>query len=92
VAPQLGKSAERFIQHLASANQDAHPVLIRLVLTLAIGAGKTIVMTMKIAWQTVNAVRRPRRCTTPSGTCSMWPARGREIGYGSRGSNRCRSF
>jgi type III restriction enzyme len=59
VAPQLGKSAERFIDHLASANQDANPGLSRLALKLATGAGKTTVMAMLIAWQTVNAVRRP---------------------------------
>lgn len=59
VAPQLGKSAERFIEHLANANQDANPGLSRLALKLATGAGKTTVMAMLIAWQTVNAVRRP---------------------------------
>ena len=31
----------------------------RLALKLATGAGKTTVMAMLIAWQTVNAVRRP---------------------------------
>jgi type III restriction enzyme len=59
VAPQLGKSAERFLEHLARANQDANPGLNRLALKLATGAGKTTVMAMLIAWQTVNAVRRP---------------------------------
>jgi type III restriction enzyme len=59
VAPQLGRSAERFIEHLANANQDANPGLSRLALKLATGAGKTTVMAMLIAWQTVNAVRRP---------------------------------
>ena len=59
VAPQLGKAAERFIEHLASANQDANPGLSRLALKLATGAGKTTVMAMLIAWQTVNAMRRP---------------------------------
>jgi type III restriction enzyme len=59
VAPQFGKSAERFIEHLANANQDANPGLSRLALKLATGAGKTTVMAMLIAWQTVNAVRRP---------------------------------
>ncbi len=32
----------------------------RLALKLATGAGKTTVMAMIIAWQTVNAVRRPQ--------------------------------
>ena len=35
------------------------PNLSRLALKLATGAGKTTVMAMLIAWQTINAVRRP---------------------------------
>src|SRR5690606_9832917 len=49
----------RFLEHLARANHDANPDLSRLALKLATGAGKTTVMAMLIAWQTVNAVRRP---------------------------------
>jgi type III restriction enzyme len=58
VAPgtQTGK---RLLAHLAAANQEANPELNRLALKLATGAGKTTVMAMLIAWQTVNAVRRP---------------------------------
>ncbi|HLG69786.1 MAG TPA: DEAD/DEAH box helicase family protein [Chloroflexota bacterium] len=48
-----------FIEHLARANNDANPELSRLALKLATGAGKTTVMAMLIAWQTINAVRRP---------------------------------
>jgi type III restriction enzyme len=59
VAPQVGKNGQRFLDHLASANQAANPELMRLALKLATGAGKTTVMAMLIAWQTVNAVRRP---------------------------------
>ncbi|MGD9983089.1 MAG: DEAD/DEAH box helicase family protein [Porticoccaceae bacterium] len=59
VAPQIGKNGERFLEHLAKANQDANPELSRLALKLATGAGKTSVMAMLIAWQTINAVRRP---------------------------------
>lgn len=59
VAPQLGKSGEKFLEHLANANNDANPELMRLALKLATGAGKTTVMAMLIAWQTINAVRRP---------------------------------
>jgi len=33
--------------------------LLRLALKLATGAGKTTVMAMIIAWQIINAVRRP---------------------------------
>src|SRR6185295_4295395 len=43
----------------ASANKEANPELMRLALKLATGAGKTTVMAMLIAWQTVNAVRHP---------------------------------
>ena len=59
VAPQAGKVGQIFIDHLDSANNDANPELMRLALKLATGAGKTTVMAMLIAWQTVNAVRRP---------------------------------
>ena len=58
VAPQSG-AGKRLLDHLASANMDANPELRRLALKLATGAGKTTVMAMLIAWQTVNAVRRP---------------------------------
>ena len=58
VAPQL-KSGKRLLEHMASANKDANPELMRLALKLATGAGKTTVMAMIIAWQTINAVRRP---------------------------------
>ncbi len=50
---------KRVLEHLAAANRDANPELMRLALKLATGAGKTTVMAMLIAWQTVNAVRRP---------------------------------
>jgi len=44
---------------LPAANKDANPQLSRVALKLATGAGKTTVMAMLIAWQTINAVRRP---------------------------------
>src|SRR5574337_733816 len=50
---------KRFIDQLEAANKDANPQLSRLALKLATGAGKTTVVAMLIAWQTVNAVRRP---------------------------------
>ncbi len=59
VAPQIGKAGERFLTNLVNANREANPELMRLALKLATGAGKTTVMAMLIAWQTVNAVRRP---------------------------------
>jgi len=59
VAPNAGKNASALLEHLANANNDANPELMRLALKLATGAGKTTVMAMLIAWQTINAVRRP---------------------------------
>lgn len=59
VAPQLGKEGRTFLEHFESASEQANPGLTRLALKLATGAGKTTVMAMIIAWQTVNAVRRP---------------------------------
>lgn len=59
VAPKMGKTGKQFLDHLAGANSDANPELMRLALKLATGAGKTTVMAMLIAWQTLNAVRQP---------------------------------
>ena len=47
------------MEHLSTANVESNPGLNRLALKLATGAGKTTVMAMLIAWQTVNAVRHP---------------------------------
>ena len=58
-APRLGPRAKTFLDHLEAANAGANPGLNRLALKLATGAGKTTVMAMVIAWQTVNAVRHP---------------------------------
>ena len=58
VAPQLG-AGRQFLEHLDRVNKEANPALSRLALKLATGAGKTTVMAMLIAWQTINAVRRP---------------------------------
>ena len=58
VAPN-DKFGKGFLEHLGNANNDANPLLVRLALKLATGAGKTTVMAMIVAWQTVNAVRRP---------------------------------
>ena len=59
VAPKLGKEGKYYLDILAAANESANPGLNRLALKLATGAGKTTVMAMIIAWQTINAVRRP---------------------------------
>ncbi len=59
VAPDVGKDGRVILDHLANANRDANPELMRMALKLATGAGKTTVMAMLIAWQTVNALRHP---------------------------------
>ena len=59
VAPTLGNAGKRFLEHLDAANEQANPELARLALKLATGAGKTTVMAMLIAWQTINAIRHP---------------------------------
>ena len=55
VAPRLGQTGRRLLDRITNAN----PELSRLALKLATGAGKTTVMAMIIAWQTINAVRHP---------------------------------
>ena len=59
VAPGRGREERRLLDQLEQAVEEANPGLARLALKLATGAGKTTVMAMLIAWQTVNAVRRP---------------------------------
>ncbi len=59
VAPRLGPDVKGVLDRLSRVNEEANPDLYRLALKLATGAGKTTVMAMIIAWQTVNAVRNP---------------------------------
>ena len=59
VAPTLGKQGRVFLDYLQAANEQANPGLSRLAVKMATGAGKTAVMAMLIAWQTINAARRP---------------------------------
>jgi type III restriction enzyme len=58
VAPHSA-AGKRLLENLRAVNAEANPQLERLALKLATGAGKTTVMAMLIAWQTLNAVRRP---------------------------------
>ncbi len=58
VAPNT-KAGKDFLTYLENANAEANPGLIRIALKLATGAGKTTVMAMIIAWQTINAARHP---------------------------------
>ena len=59
---------------MANANRDANPELSRLALKLATGAGKTTVMAMIIAWQTINAIRRPGSSNFTRGFLVVTPA------------------
>ncbi|MDO8431338.1 MAG: DEAD/DEAH box helicase family protein [Candidatus Binatus sp.] len=52
-------NGKRILDKLGAANKDANPELLRFALKLATGAGKTTVMAMLIAWQTINAARHP---------------------------------
>ena len=67
------KEGKRLLDHLDRANRDANPEIMRLALKLATGAGKTTVMAMLIAWQTVNAVRRPNTKTFTRGFLIVAP-------------------
>ncbi len=59
VAPKRrDQRTRRFLRRLEEVSAE-HDGLPRLALKLATGAGKTMVMAMLIAWQTINAVRRP---------------------------------
>ncbi len=73
VAPKLGARAAKFWAHLKAANKQSNPELMRLALKLATGAGKTTVMAMLIAWQTVNAVRHPSSKTFSRGFLVVAP-------------------
>jgi type III restriction enzyme len=59
VAPNA-REGKRFLEYLESTREGAQSPLSRLALKLATGSGKTTVMAMLIAWQTVNAVRHPQ--------------------------------
>jgi type III restriction enzyme len=60
VAPQQSKATKAMVEYLENANRDANPELVRIALKLATGTGKTTVMAMLIAWQAINAARRPQ--------------------------------
>ncbi|MFD0986243.1 BPTD_3080 family restriction endonuclease [Methyloligella solikamskensis] len=53
------KTYKHIWDHIQGANEQANPDLLRLAMKMATGAGKTTVMAMLMAWQTVNAVRSP---------------------------------
>jgi type III restriction enzyme len=73
VAPHLRKREKTLLEYLVNANNDANPELMRIALKMATGAGKTTVMAMIIAWQTINAVRRPTSKRFSRGFLVMTP-------------------
>ncbi|GHV74118.1 hypothetical protein AGMMS49940_14200 [Spirochaetia bacterium] len=61
VVPALGRKETALLDFVKDANTTANPELFRIALKMATGSGKTTVMAMIIAWQTINAVR----CAAP---------------------------
>lgn len=59
VAPSGGKRVKELLERLKLASNTANPGLERIALKMATGSGKTTVMAMIIAWQTINALRYP---------------------------------
>lgn len=57
VVPHFPKLREKYAARLADAERAHNPGLHRLALKMATGSGKTTVMAMLIAWQTLNHVR-----------------------------------
>jgi type III restriction enzyme len=61
IAEAAGRSGDAWIRNLLdAANADHNDGLPRLALKMATGSGKTVVMAMLIAWQTLNKVANPR--------------------------------
>ena len=59
VAPKGGKREKELLERMAAASHEANPGLERIALKMATGSGKTTVMAMIIAWQTINSLRYP---------------------------------
>ena len=73
VAPKLRERGRRFRTRLEAANAEANPDLFRVAMKLATGAGKTTVMAMLIAWQTLNSVRSENSKTFSRGFLIVTP-------------------
>ncbi|MCE9635048.1 MAG: DUF433 domain-containing protein [Planctomycetes bacterium] len=60
LAEAASRSGEAWIEtELRRLNDDANPGLFRIALKMATGTGKTVVMAMLIAWQTLNRIENP---------------------------------
>ena len=73
VAPKGGKREKELLERLESASNEANPGLARIALKMATGSGKTTVMAMIIAWQTINALRYPTSNRFTRGFLVMTP-------------------
>ena len=73
VAPTLGTKGKTFLERLDDASAAANPGLHRIALKMATGSGKTMVMAMLIAWQTINAVRHPHSKKFTRGFLAVTP-------------------
>ncbi|MGH8906224.1 MAG: BPTD_3080 family restriction endonuclease [Egibacteraceae bacterium] len=61
VVEAAGKTGDTWIRNeLAEANREHNDGLARMAVKMATGTGKTVVMAMLIAWQTLNKVASPR--------------------------------
>ncbi len=52
-------ASKDFREKISEANEASNPGLFRIAAKMATGSGKTTVMAMLIAWQAINAARRP---------------------------------
>jgi type III restriction enzyme len=73
VAPHATAATKKLVGDIERASRNSNPDLFRIALKLATGAGKTTVMAMLIAWQTVNAVRSPGSKTFTRGFLIVTP-------------------
>ena len=73
VAPKNKARGGRFRARLEAANAEANPDLLRVAMKMATGAGKTTVMAMLIAWQTLNAARSPNSKSFGTGFLIVTP-------------------
>jgi len=61
IAEVAGKHGDAWIENdLINANQAANPLLYRIAFKMATGSGKTLVIAMLIAWQTLNKLANPQ--------------------------------
>jgi len=61
LAEATNKSGDAWIENeLRKFNEQSNPLLLRIALKMATGSGKTVVMAMLIAWQTLNKLANPQ--------------------------------